>query len=122
ADGQTYSAKLNTVFAPMNMSLAFAANDFTLAPGVSGNTELSINYAAAVAQFTIQYSGPFHLLGAAPTTTVQIGASASLSIPIPVTYPANISGIVAPAMAATASVNGDAARTGTATLTLWQGV
>jgi hypothetical protein len=122
ADGQTYAVKLASLFTPKNMSISFSPGDLSLAPGTSKNVQLNIYNGGAAATFAIQYNDPFNMLSPGAAASIQIAGLTSVSIPITVTYPANTTGVIGPPVTATASVNGDDTRTGTATLTLWQGV
>jgi hypothetical protein len=122
SDGQTFAVQSESLFAPMNMTVGFSPPELTLAPGASGATQLTIYNGGTAATFTIQYSDPINLMTSGGATSVTIAGSASVSVPVTVTYPANTTGIVGPTVTANVSVSGDPSRTGTATLTLWQGV
>jgi hypothetical protein len=107
------------VFAPMNMSIGFSPSVLLLAPGATSNTQLTIYNGGGPATFTIKFNDPNGLLSSNPTVSVNIGAATSASVPVTVTYPTASSSLIGPTVTATASVNGDASRVGTATLTLW---
>jgi beta-lactam-binding protein with PASTA domain len=119
ADGQAYSVQLPSLFVPMNMSISFSPSVLWLAPAATANGQLTIYNGGAAATFAIQYNDPSNLLSAGTATSVQIASGSSATVPITVTCPTTIAAI-GPTVTATASVAGDATRTGTATLTLWQ--
>jgi hypothetical protein len=121
ADGQTYSVQLATPYSPMAMSIGFAPSEIALVPGTSGNCGLIIYNGGPSATFTIVYNDPSGVLTGSPSTSVDVAAASSVTVPIAVTYPMS-GGSIGPTVTATASVAGDTSRSGTATLTLWQGV
>jgi hypothetical protein len=90
-----------------------------VAPGTSGTSQLTIYNGGGAATFNIVFSDPNSLLTAQAPTSVQIGASATATVPVTVAYPTTSASLVAPKVTATVSVNGDPSRTGTATLSVW---
>jgi beta-lactam-binding protein with PASTA domain len=119
ANAQAYAVQSATLFSPMNMSISFSSSRLLLTPGTSGADQLTIYNGGSAATFNIVFSDPNSLLASQPSTSVQIGAASSLSVPVTVAYPATPASLLGPTVTATASVSGDATRTGTATLTVW---
>jgi hypothetical protein len=119
ADGQVYAVRSAALLVPMNMKVSFSPSVLWLAAGAAGNSQLTIYNGGQTATFTVQFTDPQGLLSSKQTISVPIGASTSATVPIPLTYPTT-SGVIGPAVTATASVNGDPTRTGTATLTVWR--
>ena len=119
ADAHAYSVQSATLFSPMNMSISFSPSRLLLTPGTSGTSQITIYNAGSAATFNIVFNDPKSLLTSQPSTSVQVGASSSVSVPVTVAYPATPASLIGPAVSATALVSGDAGRTGTATLTVW---
>jgi hypothetical protein len=120
ADGQSFTVQLATLFTPMNMSIGFSPSFVLLTPGATTFCQLNVYNSGSAATFTIQYDDQSHILGAGAPTSIQVPAGGSATIAIAVTYPST-TGAIGPTLRATASVAGDPTRSGTATLTLWQG-
>jgi hypothetical protein len=125
ADGQSFALQSATLFTPMNMSLNFSPAVLFLVAGTAGNSQLTIYNGGPTARFTIQFNDPNGVLTSGQPVSVQIAASSSATVPVSVAYPPAAAGIIGPTVTATASIAGDAGdagRTGTATLRLWQAV
>jgi len=119
ADGQKYSLTSPRLVTPMNMTVAFAPSNLTLAPGASGATQLNIYNGGAAASFTVQFTDPSGLLANDANVTVQVAEGQSAAVPVTVTFPATLKNVFAPKLTATASVTGDPTRMGATTLPVW---
>jgi hypothetical protein len=119
ADGQKYSLTSPTSISPMNMTLAFSPPKLTLAAGASGTTQLIIFNAGTDASFTVQFTDPSGLLSNAGNVTISVAQGQSATVPITVSFPATLKNVFSPKLVASASVAGDATRSGITTLPVW---
>jgi hypothetical protein len=118
-DGKSFTLKSPSPITPINMTLAFSSDQSRIARGASYTTNLVITNNGGSATFDVSFSDPHQLLNQPLDSTVAIGAGHSASLPVTVTLPSTLSGVVAARVRATASVSGDAARAATTTFTAW---
>jgi hypothetical protein len=111
---------------PLTLSISGSSSvqpiDFAgsfVAPSVPFQVAATGTTADGAANFTVQFTNVSGLLSNASNLNVSVAQGQSVSVPITVTFPATLKNVFSPKLVATASVTGDATRTGTTTLPVW---